>query len=281
MIIDIHTHVGRWEHYSQEFLDEAYRMRGRPFPAQVEPEDYFKVMDEAGVKVSVALAFKSVHLGFHVPNEYVADFVRQHPDRLIGFAAVDPHERGALEELAYAHETLGLRGLKLSSIYQAFHPMDERVLPIYKYCEKHGLPILVHQGTTFPRRAPVKYASPLLMEDVCLAFPDLRIIIAHLGHPWEADTIALLRKHPHLYADLSGLFYRPWQFYNSMMLCWEYGVMNKLLFGSDYPVATPQETIDGIRSLGSFVEGTKFPRIPAEALEEIIYRDLRQELNLL
>lgn len=281
MIIDMHTHVGRWEHYSQEFLDEAYRMRNTPFPAQVEPDEYFQAMDEAGVKVSVALAFKSVHLGFNVPNEYVAQFVRQYPDRLIGFAAVDPHEHDALEQLKYAHETLGLRGLKISSIYQAFHPMDERMLPIYRYCESHGLPILTHQGTTFPRRAPVKYANPTLLEDVCLAFPDLRIIIAHLGHPWEVDTIALLRKHPNLYSDLSGLYYRPWQFYNSMTLCWEYGVFHKLLFGSDYPVARPKDTIEGIRNVCSFVEGTRFPRIPASALEEIIHRDLRKELNLL
>lgn len=278
MIIDYHTHVGLDKHYSEEFRAETNRMRSRPLSMEVDPEEHDRVTSMCD-KV-VCLAFMSRHLGLGVTNEYVAEFISRKPEKYIGFASVDPHDGDAPNTLRYAHRTLGLRGLKMSPIYQAYHPMDERMLPIYRYCEDNGIPILLHQGTTFPRRAPLKYANPTLLEDVALAFPELRMIIAHLGHPWEVDTIAVLRKHPHIYADISGLFYRPWQFYNSMVLCTEYGVLNKLIFGSDYPVATPEETLAGLRRLNDFVEGTKFPRIPSEQIEALIHRNFLKELNL-
>ena len=112
--------------------------------------------------------------------------------------------------------------------------------------KSNGLPIMFHQGTTFPRKAPLKYANPVLLEEIALRFPDLKMIIAHLGHPWEAETIVLIRKQPNVFSDISGLFYRPWQFYNSLRLAVEYGVVDKLLFGTDYPVATFEETVEGL-----------------------------------
>ena len=90
--------------------------------------------------------------------------------------------------------------------------------------------------------------------------------MAHLGHPWEGETIAVIRKHPHVYADISALHYRPWQFYHSLMLAQEYGTMHKILFGSDYPFTTPgclfgRHASDLINS----VQGTALPRVNEEA----------------
>jgi hypothetical protein len=73
----------------------------------------------------------------------------------------------------------------------------------------------------------------------------LRVVMAHLGHPWHADTVTVICKHPHVYADVSSQFLRPWGQYQALRLATEWGVLDKLLLGSDYPVATPQETIDG------------------------------------
>lgn len=283
MKIDYHTHIGNEaEHYQKAaaFLREAQLMRqDKKVSMDIDLADHTKAMES--VTKAIVLAFQSTHLGFHITNDYVAQYVRTQPDKFIGFLSVDPHEPDCLEELERAYFDLGLRGIKLSPIYQSFHPMDERILPVYKFAEKHGLPILFHQGATFPRRAPLKYAHPEMLEDVALAFPELRMIIAHLGHPWEVETIVLIRKQPHMYADLSGLYYRPWQLYNSLMLCQEYGVMHKLIPGSDYPVTSPDEADEGLRRINAFVEGTRFPRIDPEAIEAIIERDILAELNLL
>lgn len=278
MLIDYHTHVGTEEHWGPVFLEESRRMRSSGVSIATTLDAHREELSK--VDRAVVLAFKSIALDFEVPNDYVAEYVKTDPNRFIGFMSVDPHDPHAMQEMERAHQELGLRGLKMSPIYQAFHPMDPRALPIYAYAERHGIPMLVHQGTTFPRVAPLKYAHPEMLEDVAIAFPDLRIIVAHLGHPWEVETIALVRKHPHVYTDISGLYYRPWQLYNSLMLCQEYGVMHKLIFGTDFPVTKVDETIEGLRSINRFVEGTRFPIVDPDHIESIIHRNILGELNL-
>lgn len=138
--------------------------------------------------MAYTLAFRSTLLGFNVTNDYVAEFVDKKREKYIGFLSVDPHEPDFMEELERAYFDLGLKGIKLSPIYQGFHPTYERAMRIYSFAEEHGLPILMHQGATFPREAPLKYAHPEMLEDIAIVFPELRMIIAHLGHPWEIET---------------------------------------------------------------------------------------------
>ncbi len=276
-MIDYHTHVGEQPHYSEEFLTEGFKMRNAPALKTTLQEHTAAV---AKVTHAVVLAFRSRHLGFNVPNEYVAEYCRRDPEKLLGFASVDPHDHNALAELKECVEVLGLKGLKTSPIYQGYDPMDERMLPLYRYCEDNGVPILTHHGTTFPRRAPMKWAHPEQVEQVALAFPELRIIIAHLGHPWETETISVVRKHPHVYSDVSGLFYRPWQLYNSLMLCYEYGVWDKLLFGTDYPVTTFDEAVAGLRKMAGYAEKMPFPGFRHEHIEALLNNDVLAELNL-
>jgi predicted TIM-barrel fold metal-dependent hydrolase len=116
-------------------------------------------------------------------------------------------------------------------------------------------------------------ANPVLLQPAALDFPRLRMIIAHMGHPWIGETLALIRKHPHLYTDISALYYRPWQFYNALVLAMEYGVLHKVLFGSDYPVTTPASTMDALGKVNEVTRGTGLPRIPEGKLEEMIHRD--------
>ena len=100
------------------------------------------------------------------------------------------------------------------------------------------MPVLIHQGTTFCENVSLELANPVLLQPLALRFPRLRMVIAHMGHPWIAETLVLIRKHRHLYSDISALYYRPWQFYNALIMAMEYGVLDRLLFGTDYPFTT-------------------------------------------
>jgi predicted TIM-barrel fold metal-dependent hydrolase len=278
MIVDCHTHIWHREHWGEEIALESARARGHAVELTVEWKDHQQAMQ--AVDRAIVFGLRAQHVGLVVPNDYIAEYVGQHSQKLIGFASIDPNETGYLDELRRAVEDLKLRGLKLGPIYQNFHPLDERILPVYEYCQRNHLPIIIHQGTTFPRRAPLKFASPLLLEDVALAYPELVMVIAHLGHPWIAETIILIRKHPNLYADLSALHYRPWQFYNGMMLAAEYGVMEKILFGSDYPFTTPEATLKALREINNIPGRSGLPLIPNEQIEKIIERDTLGLLRL-
>ena len=140
--------------------------------------------------------------------------------------------------------------------------------------------MLFHQGTSPMREAPIRYAHPLLVDEIAMRYPDLVIVMAHLGHPWQVETCVVIRKHPNVYADLSANFYRPFSFWEQMVKANEWNVMDKILFGTDYPITYVEESIDHLRRVNEIVEGTNLPRVPAEKMEEIIHRDALSLLGL-
>ena len=270
MLVDCHSHVWAYPgHLSDEFVNEANaKSRGHELDLDIPPEKHLRAM--AGVDKVIVFGLRAHHSGLRVPNEYIAAYAASHPQKVIGFGAIDPAV-DPIDETLDEIVRLKLRGVKLGPIYQNIHPADPRMMKVYQFCQAHQLPIMIHQGTTFVRTGPLKYALPILLEDIAVEFPELRMIIAHLGHPWIADTLVLIRKHPHLYSDISALHYRPWQFYNALIMAKEYGVLDKLLFGSDYPFTTPEAQIHGLRNINHFAEGTNLPRLSSEEIERLIY----------
>ena len=104
--------------------------------------------------------------------------------------------------------------------------------------------------------------------------------MAHIGHPWQVDCCVVIRKHPNVYADLSANFYRPWAYYNAFRAVTEWNVWHKLLFGSDFPIVHPQETIDHFWTINDILEGTALPRVPTEKFHEILERNSLELLGL-
>jgi hypothetical protein len=151
---------------------------------------------------------------------------------------------------------------------------------IYKRAEELKLPVLFHMGTSPVRFAPLEEAYPLYVDRIAIACPALKIVMVHMGHPWMQDTIVVIRKHPNVYADISALFYRPWSMYNALRLATEWSVLHKLLFGSDYPIATPQETSEGTRKVNDILANTQLPRVPEDELEKIFERGSLSLLGL-
>lgn len=146
--------------------------------------------------------------------------------------------------------------------------------------EELGIPVLIHQGTTFCSNVSLEIANPVQLQPLALEFPRLRIVIAHLGHPWINETLVLIRKNRNMYSDISALYYRPWQFYNALVSAMEYGVLERLLFGSDYPFTTPESTAAALRKVNEMVKGTHLPRIPEAKLEAMIHRDTLELLAI-
>ena len=161
-----------------------------------------------------------------------------------------------------------------------FDDIAEALKPLWKYAGENNLPVLLHTGTTFVSQAPLECTLPRHLDPVATRFSDVRMILAHLGHPYEGECIAVIRKHPHVYADLSALHYRPFQLYHSLMLVQEYGVWDKVLFGTDYPFTNVNATIEGLRGLNRMLDGTALPRLSVEAIERLIDRDSLPILGL-
>ena len=218
--------------------------------------------------------------GLWVEDQYVADYVAANPDSLIGFLSVDPTQKGWEKELYVGHQELGLKGIKLLPMYAGFMPDDSILDPLWSYASEHTLPVLLHTGTTFVSQAPLACTLPRHLDPVAIRYPQVTIILAHLAHPYEAECEAVIRKHPNVYADVSALHYRPFQLYNSLMLVQEYGVWDKVLFGTDYPFTTVNESIAGLRNLNHMLDGTALPRLDESEIEKMISRKTLSILGL-
>lgn len=280
MIVDVHSHA--WEfprHFNDDFRNQARRARsGVEVDLTVRLAEY-----QASATLAdrtIVFGGKAKLSGLWVDDRYVADYVAHDPVHLIGFLALDPTQPGWQDELRIGHQELGLRGIKLMPMYAGFRPDEERLDPLWEYATQHGLPVLLHTGTTFISQAPLEYTLPRHLDRVAIRFPDVKIIAAHLGHPYEPECVALIRKHPNVYADVSALHYRPYQLYNSLILVQEYGVWHKLLFGSDYPFTTVDASAAGLRNLNQQLEGTRLPRLDEQQIESLIHRDSLQILGL-
>lgn len=230
---DVHTHVFGRQHMSEEFQADLARVWGW---LELPSADFEAHAQHAqGARRSVVLAFDAGHAGLVVPDEFVAEYVATDPEHLVGFCSIDPGRRDWKARLDRAAEDLGLRGVKLAPTYQGFDPLSADAFTLYEEIARRGMPIVWHQGTTFVRRAILAYALPRQIDDVAIRFPELKIVIAHLGHPWIDECVAVVRKHPNVYTDISALTSRPLQFQHGLVAAGEYGCTKKLLFGTDFP----------------------------------------------
>jgi uncharacterized protein len=271
MIIDCHTHIWDVEkHLGSEMITDYMRVWGGSIDSlKSTPEIHMDAMSK--IDRAVVLAFKSLFFGINVPNEFVAEYVNRDPKKFIGFCSVDPNHPDAVSELKKCIQDLHMKGLKLSPVYQNFDPNSDKAYKVFEAAQELSIPVIIHQATTFLRRAPLKFAYPSLIDSVATTFKDLKIILAHLGHPWEDEAIVVIRKHPNVYADISALTPRPFRLYQKLISCIEYGVADKLLFGSDFPFTKPHQAIKDLLNLNKIVKGTNLPKIPSEIIKSIIY----------
>jgi predicted TIM-barrel fold metal-dependent hydrolase len=218
--------------------------------------------------------------GLWVPDDEIVEYTKSHADKTIGFLSVDPTQPGWQDELQHGHQDLKLKGIKLMPMYAGFHPNDRKLDHLWEYATKNHLPVLLHSGTTFVSQAPLDCTLPLLVDDVGIRFPHVKIIMAHLSHPYGGECAVTIRKHPNVYADCSALYFRPFQLYHSLMLVQEYRVWEKVLFGSDYPFATVSGSVTGMRRLNQMLEGTALPRLDMGQMEAMFRRNSLELLEI-
>jgi predicted TIM-barrel fold metal-dependent hydrolase len=295
MIVDVHTHIWQSpEQLGQLDLGNSPRSGRKRLPRVSGPKGIWRALPAADadhhwaesgaqsgtVDKSIVLGFKSRYLQAEIPNHFVAEYVSRFPQKLIGFAGIDPTEKNAAAEVVTAKEVLHLRGVTVSPANQDFHPTDSRAMAVYAECERLGMPILIHPSGQFTEQSKLEYGRPYLFDEVARTFPQLRMIVAQLGQPWVDETICMLGKHANVFADVSGMLGRPWQAYNALVLAHQHGVIDKLLFGSDFPYTSASDCIEALYSINQLAQGTNLPLVPREALRGIVERDTLGLLGL-
>ncbi len=270
-ITDWHSHIWLPEHVSDwgRELDAKYSHN----PSQSgSPEEHAEAMEEAGIDRFLIVGLVSRHLNLAVPNDFIADYARRSDGRGVGLAGIDPNEPDAVDEVKRCAEELGLRGVKLAPPYQNFHPHSPEAFRVYDEIARQGMFIMFHQGAVTHRMGVLEVANPILLDRVAREYPETRIVIAHMGQPWSAEVIPLMRKHPNLFADLSARCTRRNQLRTILKLVIDYGLEEKIVWGSDFPTFVPKDHAAGLLSAADTDEGPMDEtRIPLSTLEDILY----------
>ena len=238
MIIDGHSHLFqvRWP---CDNLPQSVDALG-----EVDWQALVTGLDEIGVEKVITLAQEMTRVwdAWLGSNELAADLQRKCPEQIIGVAGAEPLDRQdkfnaeRLKEVETSVREHGLKGLLLTPPYGHYFANDKRVYPFYQKAVELDIPIYFHQAAQFGETvlAPMKYARPWLLDDIVIDFPNLRINVEHMGYPWTEELIAVMAHAPNVYTDISALFRRPTVLAWNLVLAKEYGVLNRVIYGTDY-----------------------------------------------
>jgi predicted TIM-barrel fold metal-dependent hydrolase len=301
MILDAHTHVGHFgEVWSKEFADAMLGQFGKfpkwwgdrqPWKAEefnVEVNEYVQHMDEIGVDRAIVWGLACEPFACRTPPEIIAEAVAQYPDRFIGFHTSDPigYPDDGPDELERAVTQLGLKGVKIYPGYNNGTPNDPRLFPLYQKANDLDIPVVVHTGYTVTHSGPNSYAPlmqqyPLYLEEVAATFPKLRLVMAHFANPWAEDAIQLMRKYDNVYADTAyGAFPFSWKV-NALAWAKNFGVLHKVLFGSDYPLHSPGQSIALHQRMPEYTRKHDIePNLTEADIENVLGRNAARMLRL-
>lgn len=230
MIIDCHTHIGRNEHINANVTR------------------LLTSMDKAGIDKSLVFAGKLNDAA----NDWMLEQIAPHKDRLLGVAAAHPqletyqHDKDEIGRLVEWYQTGQIVAVKFYVGYYHYYPSD--VSHYLQALNEIGCPAIFHCGDCLNsvKKAKLKYAHPLNVDEVAVDFPDMNFIIAHVGYPWVRDTAEVCYKNANVFTDISGFVYGEFQpldqrkFENMLVEYLQIASSDKLLFGTDWPISSQE-----------------------------------------
>ena len=255
--IDVHTHAWKSALQVEEAPSKQQEAMGRYFRYQPQHQTVPEMakMYRALKMAFVVFAVDSPRELRKITNEEVAELAHKEGDVAIPFASVNPH-RGA-EGVQLARRLIKdyrVKGFKFHPSVQEFMPNDRMAYPLYEAIAEAKLPALFHTGQTgvgagLPGGGGIKlkYSNPMLLDDVAADFPDMPIVLAHPSFPWQEEALSVATHKPQVYIDLSG--WSPKYFPPILVQYANTLLKDKILFGSDYPVMSPERWMSDFEKL--------------------------------
>jgi predicted TIM-barrel fold metal-dependent hydrolase len=254
--IDVHTHA--WK--------SALQVDAKATAQQEAMGRYFRYQPQHQTVPEMAKMYRELKMAFVVftvdspkeprpiTNEEVAELANRE-DNAIPFASVDPRRPDAVSRARRLIADYKVKGFKFHPSVQEFFPNDRLAYPLYEVIAEAKLPALFHTGQTGVGAGTrggggirLKYANPLCLDDVAADFPDMPIILAHPSFPWQEEALSVATHKPQVYIDLSG--WSPKYFPPILVQYANTLLKDKILFGSDYPVISPERWMADFDTIG-------------------------------
>jgi predicted TIM-barrel fold metal-dependent hydrolase len=257
MLIDCHVHLNNYAENS-----------GRPTKENV--QELFDAMEKHGVDHAVVL------------TSYKTNIDRPSVEEVIEILSGDPrttvveglrwrsHERTDLFHLEERLRDGIIKGIKLYPGYDKYAINDPSLETVFFIAAKYDVPVMIHTGDTYAKDAKVRMAHPLLVDDVAVDYPEVKFVICHLGNPWFQDTAEVLYKNDNVFADISGLTLKDFDYeferYMAMrvkdMITYLGDPGKQIMYGSDWPLVR----------MGPYVKFLDSLDFPEEAKENVAWR---------
>jgi hypothetical protein len=279
-VVDIHIHMLPYHMVKPKPL-EVLRQAAVDFhhleAMSRDPRKLVAHLDGEGVERAGLINYVAPEVMGFTPdsNDLMAQYASDYPDRLWVYGGVHPPATPNVAEEFNRLLRLGVKAFKIHPPHQLFHANDylrgmDGLRTLYRLAEAEGLPVTIHTGTSIFPGARNRYGNPLDVDDVAIDFPDLTIVMAHGGRPlWMEEAFFLLRRHPRVYLDLSGIPPK-----NLMSYFPRLGeISHKAMFGSDWPGP-------GVKSIAANVEAIKGLGLPSSALEAILHGTAEKVFSL-
>jgi predicted TIM-barrel fold metal-dependent hydrolase len=255
--IDVHTHAWKSALQVDDAPTESQQAMGRYFRYQPQHQTVPE-MAEMYRKLKMAFvvfAVDSPREPRKITNEEIAELAHKNSDVAIPFASIDPR-RGdeGVRQARRLIQDYGVKGFKFHPTVQEFYPNDRLAYPLYEVIAEAKLPALFHTGQTGVGAGTrggggirLKYSNPIYLDDVAVDFPDMPIILAHPSFPWQEEALSVATHKPQVYIDLSG--WSPKYFPPILVQYANTLLKEKILFGSDYPVMSPERWLADFEKL--------------------------------
>jgi predicted TIM-barrel fold metal-dependent hydrolase len=258
-ITDCHIHIQPYEMFKAGPMEVMRKARGK-FDDIIEysrsPKSLLKYLDSIGVERAMLINYVAPEvMGLTSGvNEWVARYCAENPRRLLSCGSVHPRHSSNVQADMEHLVRLGIRMIKVHPPHQLLFANDyvhgvKELEVIYRTAEQHGIPVMVHTGTSIFPGARNRYGDPIFLDDVAVDFPNLKILMAHGGRPiWMTTAFFLLRRHRNVYLDVSGIPPKLLLQYFPRLK----EIASKTLFGTDWPspgVKDIKQNIDEFRSL--------------------------------
>ena len=258
--IDTHTHLevscrNPFDNYGEEFdraADKFFRSSRRP--TMDEMLAYYRERKVGFVNFTVDAESQMGRR--RITNEEIAEAALANSDIMIAFASIDPHKgKMGAREARRLIEDFGVKGFKFHPTMQGFEPQDRMAWPLYEVINEFQLPAIFHSGHSGIGSGMrcggglrLQNSNPMLLEDVAIAFPDIQIVIAHPSWPWQDEAISLAMHKPNIWIDLSG--WSPKYFPPQLVQYANTLLKDRILFGSDFPLITPDRWMKDFSEAG-------------------------------
>lgn len=259
MIVDCHTHID----FSAEDIGVSEHLA-------------------AAETVDVCFVLGRGQEGSEEINKKLSEYVQRHKSKMVGFAIVDPeNDKVSAANVRPLKDKLGLEGAVIYCAASGVHPTHSRAMRFYESAVELEMPVFFHNWeASSSREAILEYAQPYLLDEVARSFPDLKIIVGGMGSPFVEQTLALVAKHSNVYADLTVRPSSVWQVFNTVVAANEHGVMDKLLFGSGFPLGNAGQCIETLLGFNMLLADTNLPTVPRDRISTIVERESLELLGV-